>query len=363
MPQRTGFVAVAMSGGVDSSVAAAVLVRSGLPVVGFTMLLSGPREVDSSDAGSSWELNTLEQAKAAAERIGILHHVVDLKTVFEPAVVEDFCAEYAQGRTPNPCIRCNERIKFAALWRAARNQGAEALATGHHARIEREERTGRFLLRKGRDAAKDQSYFLYRLSQAQLSTSRFPVGDMTKHDVRSLAREWELPAAARPESQEICFIPDNDYVDFLSERLPDLCRPGPIVDTLGNVLGTHPGIVHFTVGQRRGIGLATPEPMYVLEIRPREHTIVVGPNEALYRRALLADQLNWVALPGLERPLKARARIRYKHKEAEAALIPLPGAKVSVEFERAQRAVTPGQSVVFYEGDLVLGGGIIEAAL
>jgi tRNA-specific 2-thiouridylase len=355
MSRNAGFIAVAMSGGVDSSVAAARLARSGNSVVGFTMLLSGSRV--------SQGMKTLDQAKAMADFIGIPHRVVDLKEMFEPAVVDYFCAEYSQGRTPNPCIRCNELIKFAALWRAAHKQGAEALATGHHARIERENEAGRFLLLKGKDPAKDQSYFLYRLSQNQLSAARFPVGDMTKHDVRRLALEWELPTAARPESQEICFIPDNDYIGFLSEHLPDFNRPGPIVDTQGKVLGTHPGIVHFTVGQRRGIGLAAPDPLYVLEIRAREHTIVVGPNEALYRRALLADQLNWVALPGLERPLKARARIRYKHKEAAATLVPLPGAKVSVEFERAQRAITPGQSVVFYEGDRVLGGGIIEAAL
>lgn len=363
MPNRNGFIAVAMSGGVDSSVAAARLARSGLPIVGFTMLLSGHGDRDPSDLVKTQEMSTLAHAKAVADHIGIDHRVVDLSRVFEPAVVDYFCAEYAQGRTPNPCIQCNEHIKFAALWRAAQKEGANALATGHYAQIEREEGTGRFLLRKGMDPAKDQSYFLYRLSQAQLSTSRFPVGDLTKTEVRRLALEWDLPTASRSESQEICFIPDRDYMGFLSGRMPDLKQPGPIVDTEGNVLGTHPGIVHFTVGQRRGIGVAAPAPLYVLEIRAGEHTVVVGPNEALYRRSLLADRLNWVSISGLERPLTTRARIRYKHKEAAATLVPLPGAKVSVEFERAQRAVSPGQSVVFYEGDLVLGGGIIEAAI
>ncbi|MFA9452336.1 MAG: MnmA/TRMU family protein, partial [Candidatus Aminicenantaceae bacterium] len=208
-----------------------------------------------------------------------------------------------------------------------------------------------------------QSYFLYGLTQLQLAASLFPVGEMTKSEVRAYARQRGLPVASRPESQEICFIPDNDYGRFLAERMPELARPGPIVDNEGTVLGQHPGIFHFTIGQRRGMGVAAPHPLYVLEIRARENTVVVGPNQELYKRALLAGQLNWIAWPSLARPLRATARIRYKHKETPATIIPLPGEKVSVEFDRLQRAITPGQSVVFYDEDSVLGGGIIEGPL
>jgi tRNA-specific 2-thiouridylase len=213
------------------------------------------------------------------------------------------------------------------------------------------------------DPDKDQSYFLYGLTQPQLGSADFPVGEKTKPEVREYARQRGLPVASRPESQEICFIPDNNYAGFLSERLPDLAQPGPIVDREGTVLGQHPGIIHFTVGQRRGIGLAAPHPLYVLEIQARDNTIVVGPNKELYKAALLAGRLNWIAWPRIDRPLRGSARIRYKHKETPANIIPLPGEKVSVEFDRPQRAVTPGQSVVFYDGDVVLGGGIIEAPL
>lgn len=354
-----------MSGGVDSSVAAALLVEAGHEVRGFTLDLYALSSDYCRDADhmSCCGREAAHQAQRVARSLGIEHFLVDMKSVFEKAVIDDFCGEYALGRTPNPCIRCNEHIKFSAFLRLAKQQGAERIATGHHARILRDEHTGRFVLAKGRDPDKDQSYFLYGLSQAQLEASLFPVGEMTKREVRDLALSRDLPAASRPESQEICFIPDNNYGRFLAQRIPELARPGPIVDSRGNVLGRHPGIIHFTVGQRRGLGIAAPHPLYVLEINAQDHTVVAGPNRELYKTALLAGRLNWIARPDLERPLRVRARIRYKHREAPATIVPLPGEKISVEFDRPQRAITPGQSVVFYDDDTVLGGGIIEAPL
>jgi tRNA-specific 2-thiouridylase len=358
-------IAVAMSGGVDSSVAAALLVEAGHEVIGYTLDLFALSQEFCRDADhmSCCGKEAAHQAQQVARFLEIEHFLVDMKSVFEKTVIDDFSSEYALGRTPNPCIRCNERIKFAAFLRLAKQQGVDCIATGHYARVLLNEATDRYALRKGRDPDKDQSYFLYGLTQPQLAASLFPVGEMTKSEVRAYARQRCLPVASRPESQEICFIPDNDYGRFLAERMPELAQPGPIVDSQGSVLGQHPGIFHFTIGQRRGMGVAASHPLYVLEIRARENTIVVGPNQELYKRALLAGQLNWIAWPNLARPLRATARIRYKHKETPATIIPLPGEKVSVEFDRLQRAITPGQSVVFYDEDSVLGGGIIEGPL
>ncbi len=352
-----------MSGGVDSSVAAALLVQAGHDVVGVTLDLFNLPEEYCREQGhlSCCGREAAYQAQQVARHLGIEHFLVDMKSIFEKGVIDDFCLEYASGRTPNPCIRCNEYIKFDAFLRVAGKLHAPVIATGHHARIN--QKADRYMLCRGKDPDKDQSYFLYRLTQTQLAASRFPVGDFTKAEVRALARKYGLPTAARPESQEICFIPDNDTRSFLSLRMPELVQPGPIVDQKGAELGTHPGILFFTVGQRRGIGLSAPDPLYVLEVRAGDRTIVVGPHKALYKRAFMAGRLNWIAIPELKRPLKVQARIRYKHKEAAATLVPLPGEKVAVEFEIAQRALTPGQSAVFYDGDVVLGGGIIESAL
>lgn len=358
-------IAVAMSGGVDSSVAAALLVQAGQEVIGVTLdLFSLPKEYcREQDHLSCCGREAAYQAQQVARHLGVEHYLVDMKSIFEKGVIEDFCFEYAAGRTPNPCIRCNEYIKFDAFLRVARKLHAHRIATGHHARVVHDTDRDRFLLLRGKDPDKDQSYFLYRSTQAQLAASRFPVGDFAKTEVRELARKYGLPTAARPESQEICFIPNNDTKSFLFQRMPELVQPGPIVDEKGTELGTHPGIMFFTVGQRRGIGLSAPDPLYVLEVRAKDRTIVVGPNKALYKRAFMASRLNWIAIPELKRPLKVQTRIRYKHKEAAATVVPLPGEKVSVEFERPQRALTPGQSAVFYDGDVVLGGGIIEASL
>ncbi|MDP2914097.1 MAG: tRNA 2-thiouridine(34) synthase MnmA [Candidatus Aminicenantes bacterium] len=360
-----GVVAVAMSGGVDSSVAAALLKEDGYEVIGVTMnLFSLPKEVcTSEDLRSCCGWKAQEDANRVAVALGIPHFVVDFRREFERSVIDDFCAEYGRGRTPNPCIRCNRFIKFDLFFERARRLGAEFIATGHYARIGFDPSTGRRLLKKGLDAAKDQSYFLYPLSQVELSRTLFPVGGHTKDEIRGLAARLRLPVAQKKESQEICFIPDNDYPGFLKKRFPEAFRPGPIVDLDGTIIGKHGGIAHFTVGQRKGMGIAAPRPLYVVAVDTERNTIVAGESEDLYKRRLEATDLNWISLNKLDEPKILRARIRYKHAEAPAKVSPRDEGRVLVEFERAQRAVTPGQAAVFYDGDVVAGGGLIDRAL
>ena len=354
-------VVVAMSGGVDSSVAAGLLKEQGYEVIGITMnLFPLPEEYClDKDLKSCCGRGAIEDANRVASKLGIDHYVLNLKDSFEDLVVSDFLEEYSRGRTPNPCIRCNQFIKFDLLMERARKIGASCIATGHYAQIVQDHRSGDFYLNKGVDKEKDQSYFLYTMTQNQLSHTLFPVGLFTKSEIRRRARKWGLPVAERLESQEICFIPDNDYAGFLKKRMPETFYPGPIVDSKGQILGHHSGIIHFTVGQRRGMGIAAPHPLYVLEINTSKNEIVVGPNDCLYKKDLLADQINWISEDKIVSSVQAKARIRYKHKEAEALLVPLASEKIRVEFEKPQRAITPGQAVVFYNGNVVLGGGTI----
>lgn len=355
-------VVVAMSGGVDSSVAAALLKERGYDVVGMTMnLFSLPRDYCRSENLKSccgWKAK--EDAHRVALSLGISHYVVDFRKPFEERVIADFCEEYAQGRTPNPCIRCNQYIKFDVLLKKMNALEAHYLATGHHARTGYDEQSKRYILKKGKDRKKDQSYFLYPMTQKQLSRTLMPIGDLTKQEVRKKAQALGLPVAERPESQEICFVPDNDYAGFLQSRIPEAFHPGPVVDSENRTLAQHKGIVHYTIGQRRGMGISAPHPLYVLSILSDRNTIVVGPEENLYGKTLLASRLNLISLAQIAEPLKVKARIRYKHKEATAHITPLDSDQVRVEFEKAQRAITPGQSVVFYDKDVVIGGGIID---
>ncbi len=357
-------VVVAMSGGVDSSVAAGLLLEQGYEVVGVTMnLFPLPKEF-CLDSGlkSCCGQGAIADANRVALKLGIPHHVYNLKDSFEDLVVSNFVEEYSQGRTPNPCIRCNQFIKFDVLMHRALKLGASKISTGHHARIEKDGGSGFYYLRKGMDSEKDQSYFLYTMTQDQLSNTLFPVGDFTKAEIRKKALEWGLPVAGSRESQEICFIPDDNYVGFLKKRIPEAFRPGSIVNREGDVLNHHDGIIHFTVGQRRGLGIAAPHPLYVLEINSLRNEVVVGPNELLYKKELFADQVHRIAGGETVSPVPIKARIRYKHKEAEADLSFLDSGRVRVEFEKPQRAITPGQAVVFYDGDIVLGGGIIVSS-
>jgi tRNA-specific 2-thiouridylase len=355
-------VVVAMSGGVDSSVAAALLKEQGYDVTGVTMkLFSLPKDYCTSENLRSccgWKAT--EDAHRVAISLGISHYVVDFRDEFEKSVITDFCEEYSKGSTPNPCIRCNQYIKFDFLMSKLKAFEAGYLATGHHARIEYDPQSGRYLLKKGQDKKKDQSYFLYPLTQEQLSHTLMPIGNFTKEKVREKAQKLGLSVARRHESQEICFIPDNDYVRFLRRRIPEAFSSGPIVDLENQVLGQHEGIAHFTIGQRKGMGIAASQPLYVLSLKSDKNTIVVGPSNQLYEKTLLASQVNLISKAKITKPLKVRAKIRYKHKEAKAFLTPQDADQILVEFEKPQRAITPGQSVVFYDKDLVIGGGIID---
>ncbi|NIM57991.1 MAG: tRNA 2-thiouridine(34) synthase MnmA [Candidatus Aminicenantes bacterium] len=362
MKRKHNRVVVAMSGGVDSSLAAALLQEQGYEVIGITMnLFSLPKEYCRSEQLRSccgWQ--AVEDANQVAHTLGISHYVANLRQEFEKKVISDFCEQYSLGRTPNPCIRCNQYIKFETLMGRAKKLKADYLATGHHARIVHDSKTGRYLLKKGKDKKKDQSYFLYPITQDQLSRTLMPIGDFTKEKVREKAREFVLPVAQRPESQEICFVPDKDYPGFLQSRIPEAFRSGPIVDLKDRVLGQHKGIGYYTVGQRRGMGIAAPQPLYVLAIRREKNTIVVGTNDKLYERKLHATRVNLISGERIAKPLRIKAKIRHKHKESKALLTPSNSDQAIVEFEKPQRAITPGQAVVFYDGDVVVGGGIID---
>lgn len=358
-------VVVAMSGGVDSSVTAALLKEQGYEVIGVTMnLFSLPKEYcKSENLRSCCGWRAVEDANRVALSLGISHYVADFRQPFERKVIADFCAEYARGRTPNPCIRCNEYIKFVALMERAKRLKADYLATGHHARIVYDSQTRRYLLKKGKDKKKDQSYFLYSMTQNQLALTLMPIGDLTKEEVREKARQLGLPVAQRPESQEICFVPDRDYAGFLRTRIPEAFRSGPIIDLENRVLGYHKGIVHYTIGQRRGMGIAAPHPLYVLALQSDKNTVVVGTNEQLYQKTLVASRVNYISIDKLKEPLTIKAKIRYKHREAKALLTPLDSNQALVEFEKLQRAITPGQAVVFYNKDVVVGGGLIDRTI
>ena len=355
-------VVVAMSGGVDSSAAAALLLEQGYDVVGVTMnLFSLPREYcRDEDVKNCCGWGAAEDAHQVALTLGIPHYVIDMRKEFETKVIDDFCAEYKKGRTPNPCIRCNEFIKFDEMLKRLDTMDADYLSTGHHVRIEYDTKKKRNLLKKGIDREKDQSYFLYTMTQDQLARTLVPVGHFTKKHIRKKAEKLNLPAAQRAESQEICFVPDKNYPHFLREQIPQAFRPGPIIDTEGKILGQHEGTLHFTIGQRKGMGIAAAHPLYVVAIDAKNNIIVAGPNEKLYDNELVASQMNFISISGLKERVTLKAKIRYKHTEAEAQLFPITTDSVRVVFKTPQRAITPGQAVVFYDGETVVGGGIID---
>jgi tRNA-uridine 2-sulfurtransferase len=325
-------------------------------------LFALPRAACASDElRSCCGAGARRDAGAVAAVLGIPFFLADFRRTFERAVIEDFIAEYRRGRTPNPCLRCNRFVKFGPLLRRAGRLGADRLATGHYARLETDAASGRRLLKKGIDPDKDQSYFLYPLSQDELRRTIFPVGHLRKAEVRALAERFGLPVARKPESQEICFVPDDDYGRFLRERAPEAFVPGPIVDRAGRTIGRHAGILNFTIGQRKGMGISAPRPLYVIAIDPAENTVVAGPNEDLFRARLRVSDVHWVAISGLRGPIRAAVKVRYRHAEAPAVLHPDEDGGIVVEFDKPQRAVTPGQAAVFYDGEYVLGGGTIEA--
>jgi tRNA-uridine 2-sulfurtransferase len=348
-----------MSGGVDSSVAAALLRDAGHDVIGVSMQLYDQSEGQTS-FGSCCSIDDLHDARRVAAAIDIPHYIVNFERQFDAQVVSNFVREYAAGRTPLPCARCNSDLKFATLAERARGFGADAVATGHYAQVERDAASGRYLLKRGVDPSKDQSYFLFSLTQEQLAVARFPVGDRPKDAVRDYARARRLPVADKPDSQEICFIPDNDYRSFVEKQLPGGAA-GVLVDERGRVLGTHDGIHRFTVGQRKGLGLAASAatPMYVLALRPAERQVVVGPKASLEQTRLTASGVNWIVA---EPPASIRvaAQIRHRHQPAAATARSLGDARAEVVFDTPQIAITPGQAVVMYDGEIVLGGGWID---
>jgi tRNA-specific 2-thiouridylase len=355
-------IAVAMSGGVDSSVAAAVLVEQGHEVIGLSMQLYDQTGGDRT-FGSCCTLDDLYDARRVAAVIDIPHYILNLERQFDEQVVSNFVREYTAGRTPLPCARCNSDLKFRTLLDRARGFGAEAVATGHYVQAVRDEQTGRHLLTRGVDSSKDQSYFLFSLTQAQLAQAIFPIGGLAKEAVRAYARSRRLPVADKPDSQEICFVPDNDYAGFIAGRAPDTVHDGVIVDQEGRVLSRHGGIHRFTVGQRKGLGLpASPSgaPMYVLALSRADHQVVVGPKTALERTVLTAADVNWI-VEEPRTPLTVTAQIRHRHRAAPATVRVLGPARVELTFDTPQIAVTPGQALVIYDGDLVLGGGWIES--
>lgn len=341
-----------MSGGVDSSVCAALLLEQGYDVMGITLQLWKDRQEGCGGA------EEVADARRVAEKLGIPLHVVEMKDLFYDTVVKDFISEYEQGRTPNPCVQCNKHIKFGAMLDKARELGADAIATGHYALTDFDPETGRYLLKQSPYDAKDQSYVLYNMTQDQLAHVVLPLGNYTKDEIRAMAERFELPVAHKKDSQEICFIPDNDYGGFIRRQTGKTYPKGKFVNQQGQVIGTHQGIIHYTVGQRKGLG-AFGKPMFVLRLQPQDNTILLGEKGQEYQTELTAGKLNWISIPKLDKLLTCKAKVRYKAPKATCALLPNPDGTVRVIFEEPQRAVTPGQAVVFYDGDIVMGGGTI----
>lgn len=346
-----GEIAIGMSGGVDSSVTAYLLKQQGHHILGVTFSFFAP-------CGG---MDNTKDAKAVAEMLGIAHCTADLSAPFSSKVITPFMAAYCQGETPNPCMLCNQGVKFGP--EALASTGASGFATGHYAKVEQDVGSGRFLLKKGKYPEKDQSYFLAGLGQSQLAVAHFPLGDYKKEEIREIAKEANLPTATRSESQDICFIPDGDYAKFIVEHIPDVKEKlpaGPFVDTKGKVLGTHEGIISYTVGQRRGLGISSSGRLYVGAVNPQDNTVLLCSNEELFSSELTANRLNFIAATDLQREITCEVKIRSRHNPVSAVVQQIGEDQIRVRFDTPQRAVTPGQAVVLYDGDVVLASGVIQ---
>jgi len=370
---RPGLIAVAMSGGVDSSTVAAVLQKQGRPIIGLTMQLWNQRRLPElqgalSDQGPAQHrccsLDDVYDAKRVAQHLNFPHYVVNFESQFEDRVVRPFVQDYLSGRTPIACTNCNTDVKFEPLLRMARQIGADHLATGHYARIRRDGATGRFQLLRALDPTKDQSYFLWGLSQEQLSRSEFPLGELSKDEVREIARRAALPVAEKPDSMELCFVPNGNYVQFIhayatESKIPLSSGDGDIVTESGEVLGRHNGVYNFTVGQRKGLGFAAGKPLYVLAIEPEANRVIVGDDDSLRTTIFEVQNVNWISIAGPSQPIRATVKIRHKHEPAAATIEALTDSRARITFDSPQRAVTPGQAAVIYSNDVVLAGSWI----
>ncbi|MCZ6676927.1 MAG: tRNA 2-thiouridine(34) synthase MnmA [Candidatus Poribacteria bacterium] len=356
-------VIIAMSGGVDSSVTAALMVEAGYDVVAITMRLGMHDTMEiESDKPNCCSLEGVEDARRVAMQLGVPFYAVNYEDQFRKSIVDYFTDEYVAGRTPSPCVICNQDLKFGKLLDLAMQLEADYVATGHYARIEQDPETGRYLLRKGIDSRKDQSYFLFSLTQDQLSRALMPLGGYTKDRVREIARKYKLRTSEKPESQELCFIADDNYKRFLKDRIPEKIQGGEIISQAGDVLGKHQGIPFYTVGQRKGLGIAAGVPLYVTELKTHNNTIVVGKHEDLLKDTMRIEQVNLIPMDNLTAPIRAHVKIRYRDAGASATITPLSETEAEVQFDEPRRAVTPGQAAVFYDGDVVIGGGWIQGA-
>ena len=356
-------IVVGMSGGVDSAVTAALLVEQGFEVIGVTMLIWNPPGMDRAEQGGCCGLGAAEDARRVAARLGIRHYVLDFQDVFYDTVIRNYADEYRAGRTPNPCIRCNEFVKFGALLQRAEQLGAERVATGHYARIRQDEATGRWLLLRGADPRKDQSYALYRLKQEQLERTLFPLGEMAKKETRGRWRRVGSAGGQKPDSQEVCFVPDNNYPSLLAQLVPESRREGEVVDPEGRVLGRHQGVAGFTMGQRKGLGIASSLPLYVTTIDPMTNrlTVASGDHPTLCAREVVATDTHLIVAKEPGDSCSVTAKIRYNMPDRPATLAVGNGGRLRVTFAEPQRAVTPGQALVCYDGEVVVGGGVIES--
>ena len=350
---------IAMSGGVDSAVAALIVKNMNIECIGATMKLLGGGGIQLDEEHACCSKEDIEDAKKVAEGLGMKHHLYDFSEHFAEKVVNKFVRAYESGATPNPCIECNRHLKFERLFEEAENLGCSHIATGHYARVELDKESGRWILKKAKDLTKDQSYVLYSLTQKQLSRVLFPLGNITKEEVRAIAEENGFTNAHKKESQDICFVKNEDYTDFIQRYTGKTYPEGDFVNKDGDVLGTHKGIISYTVGQRKGLGLALPAPLYVCEIDTDKNRVVLCPHEGLFTSQLTATDINLISVPDLYTPMRIKAKVRYRHTEQSATAVQIDENTIRVTFDEPQRAITKGQSVVFYDGDVVVGGGTI----